>query len=208
MGNKLLRFQRVTLVLGAATVTLLCVPCATHAQSSAPQDRQAVQSDAGGQNRDADRRDVAGFDRFLDEHREIAEQVRKDPSLLDNRTFAQNHPALQAYLQDNPGVRDQLRQDPNAFMRQEDAYDRDSNMRDRDAGAVRDADRRDVASFDRFLDGHREIAEQVRKDPSLLDNRDFVRNHPALQTYLQDNPGVRDQLRQDPNALTRQVDAT
>ncbi len=137
----------------------------------------------------------------------------------------QNHPALQTYLQDNPGVRDQLRQDPNAFMRQEDAYDRDSNMRDRDAGGqVRDAgiqdrdvgrrgmtnhdgDRRDVASFDRFLDGHHEIAEQVRKDPSLLDNRDFVRDHPALQTYLQDNPGVRDQLKQDPNAFMRQEDA-
>jgi hypothetical protein len=201
MGNKLLRFQRVTLVLGAATVTLLFVPCPTHAQSSAPQDRQAIQSDA-------DRRDVASFDRFLDGHREIAEQVRKDPSLLDNRDFVRDHPALQTYLQDNPGVRDQLRQDPNAFMRQEDAYNRDLNMRDRDAGQDRDADRRDVASFDRFLDGHREIAEQVRKDPSLLDNRDFVRDHPALQAYLQDNPGVRDQLRQDPNALTRQVAAS
>jgi hypothetical protein len=60
-------------------------------------------------------------------------------------------------------------------------------MTDRDAG------RRDSANFDRFLDGHREIAEQVRKDPSLLDNRNFVRDHPALETYLQQNPGVRDQ---------------
>ena len=139
MGNKLLRFQRVTLVLGAATVTLLCVPCATHAQSFAPQDRQAVQSDAGGQNRGDDRRDVASFDRFLDQHREIAQQVRKDPSLLDNRNFVQNHPELQTYFQDNPGVRDQIRQDPNGFMRQEDAFDRDTNMRDRDTGAVADA---------------------------------------------------------------------
>ena len=205
MDNKLLRFPKVTLVLGAAT--LLCVSCPTHAQSSAPQDRQAVQSDAGGQDRDADHRNVANFDRFLDGHREIAEQVRKDPSLLDNRDFVQNHPALQGYLQNNPGVRDQLRQDPNAFMRQEDAFDRDSNMRDRDAGVDRDASRRDAANFNRFLDGHREIAEQVRKDPSLLDNRDFVRDHPALQGYLQDNPGVRDQLRQDPNTFMRQEDA-
>ena len=171
-------------------------------------DRRDGANDAGRQDRDADRRDVAKFDRFLDEHREIAQQVRKDPSLLDNRNFVQNHPALQTYLQENPGVRDQLRQDPNAFMRQEDAYDRDSNMRDRDAGRLdRDADRRDVAKFDRFLDGHREIAQQVRKDPSLLDNRNFVQNHPALQTYLQDNPGVRDQLSQDPNAFMRQEDA-
>jgi hypothetical protein len=250
MNIKLPRFPKTTLVLGAATVTLLWLPCPVHAQSSTPQastpqDRPAVQSDnptqnTSGQdrdadrtnvtNRDADRRDVANFDRFLDGHREIAEQVRKDPSLLDNRDFVRDHPALQTYLQDNPGVRDQLRQDPNAFMRQEDAYDRDTNMRDRDAGGQdrdadrrdivnqdrdtnrrdvtnRDADRRDVANFDRFLDGHREIAEQVRKDPSLLDNRGFVQDHPALQTYLQDNPGVRDQLRQDPSAFMRQEDA-
>jgi hypothetical protein len=169
--------------------------------------------DAGGQDRnadrrnDGDRRDVASFDRFLDQHREIAQQVRKDPSLLDNRNFVQNHPELQTYFQDNPGVRDQIRQDPNGFMRQEDAYNRDANMRDRDAGAGRDGDRRDVANFDRFLDGHREIAEQVRKDPSLLDNRNFVQDHPVLQAYLQDNPGVRDQIRQDPNAFMHQEDA-
>jgi hypothetical protein len=44
MNNKLPRFQKVTFVLGAAMVTLLCVPCLTHAQSSTTQDRQAVQT--------------------------------------------------------------------------------------------------------------------------------------------------------------------
>ena len=88
-----------------------------------------------GGRRDANRRDLADFDRFLDTHREIAEQVRKDPSLLDNREFVQNHPALQDFLQDNPGVRDQLRQDPNAFMRQEEHSTAIRTMRDRDADA-------------------------------------------------------------------------
>jgi hypothetical protein len=181
------------------------------------QDRAAngQDRDAAGRDRDAngqDRRDVASFNRFLDEHREVAEQVRKDPSLLDNRTFVQNHPALQTYLQQNPGVREQLSQNPNGFIRQEDAYNRDPNMRDRDTGGQaggqdRNNDHRDVASFNRFLDEHREVAEQVRKDPSLLDNRTFVQNHPALQTYLQQNPGVREQLSQNPNGFMRQEDA-
>jgi len=196
-------------------------------------DHAARDRDAGGQdrdagremsNRDADRRGATDFNRFLDDHREIGEQVRKDPSLVDNRDFLRNHPDLQSYLQQNPGVRDQLRQDPNFFMHQENSYDRDANPVARDAGQDRDAaradtmnqdrdvdrrdaGRRDVANFDRFLDGHREIAEQVRKDPSLLDNRDFVRDHAALQAYLQQNPGVRDQLRQDPNTFMHQEDA-
>ena len=211
MEKNLPRSQKATLFFGAAIVSFLCLSYPTQAQSSAPQNQQAVQSDTQQDRQsapgDTDRRDVANFDQFLDSHREIAEQVRKDPSLLDNRTFVQDHPALQTYLNDNPGVRDQLRQNPNAFMRQEDAYDRDTNMRNRDPNGNRDADRRDVANFDRFLDQHREIAEQVRKDPSRLDDRTFVQDHPALQTYLQDNPGVREQIRQNPNAFMRQEDA-
>ena len=167
--------------------------------------------DAGGQDQDrgADRRDAteaADFNRFLDEHREIAEQVRKDPSLADNREFVQGHPELQSFLQDHPGVRDQLRQDPNAFMQQADRDNRDANQGDRDAGG-QNGERREAVSFDRFLDSHREIAEQVRKDPSLADNRSFLQSHPALETYLWDNPGVREQLRQDPNAFMHQADA-
>ena len=185
------------------------------------QDRDAGghDRDADRQDRDAERREAANFDRFLDDHREIGEQVRKNPSLVDNREFVQSHPALQTYLQDHPEVREQLRQDPNAFVRQADRDEhasnlperdyRDSSLRDRDAdGRNRDADRerRELADFDRFLDRHREIAEQVRKDPSLLDRQEFVQSHPALNDFLKDNPGVRDQLKQDPNAFMRQED--
>ena len=35
------------------------------------------------QDRDITRRELASFDKFLDSHREIAEQVRKNPSLVD-----------------------------------------------------------------------------------------------------------------------------
>jgi hypothetical protein len=225
MSNKLPQFPKVTLVVGAATVTLLCFPGPTHAQSSAvsaPPDRQTVSAPqdraAAAPSDDITRRDLARFDQFLDSHREIAEQVRKTPSLIDDPQFLQSHPELNAYLQAHPSVKQEISQQPDTFMRLEDSYAHDANLRDRDAGGQdrdadrrdmtnRDNDRRDVANFDRFLDGHREIAEQVRKDPSLLDNRNFVQNHPALQTYLQDNPGVRDQLRQNPNAFMQQEDA-
>ena len=164
--------------------------------------------DAGGQDRDAkraivtpvtdrdaDRRDVANFDRFLDGHREIAEQVRKDPSLLDNRDFVQNHPALQTYLQDNPGVRDQLRQDPNAFMRQEDAYDRDSNMRDRDP--MHDH----MADFGGFLHSHSDIQKDLSRDPSVVKDHEYVQNHAELDAYLNAHPDVRAELMANPQSF-------
>jgi hypothetical protein len=152
----------------------------------------------GDRDRGINREELARFNQFLDTHRETAEQLRKDPSLVDNQEYVRNHPELQAYLQQHPELSAQLKQDPNAFMHQEDRYDRRQDDRDRDVN------RQELAHFDQFLDSHRETAEQLRKDPSLVDNEEFVRNHPALRTYLQDHPELRAQLKADPNAFMQQ----
>jgi phage-related protein len=232
--------------------------------NDAGQDRDMDRRDAD--RRDVDRRDddrraqLAQFDRFLDTHRETAERLRSDPSLVKNQQFLQNHPALQTYLQQHPDIQRRLDQNPNAFMRQEDRYDNneaEARNRDFDRDARRDNDRNDmhardddrrdadnrrandnrqdvhdrdadnrndnrqdndyrqdtrnrdrdhgqVVSFDQFLDKHQEIAEQLRRDPSLAKNQQFVQNHPALQAYLQDHQGVREELNQNPNAFMQQ----
>lgn len=145
---------------------------------------------------DSTRRERANLDAFLDKHPEIAEQLRKNPTLADNKEFLQNHPALQQFLQEHPGVREQMTQDPRIFMRQEDRFDRRDN----------DATRRELANFDAFLDKHPEVTEQLRKNPTLTDNKAFLQNHPALQQFLQEHPGVREQLAQDPRIFMREED--
>jgi len=241
MVNKLPRFQKATLVLGAATGMLLCLPFSTRAQSSTPQDqqqdRQAAQSD------DTMRRDVARFDQFLDSHREISDQLRKTPSLVNDQQFLQSHPELNTYLQDHPSVRQEISQHPDSFMTMEGRYDHDKDVRDGDAGGQdRDADRKgdadrgndhdadnkgatnhdadrkddanrdsvrgEEANLDKFLDRHREIAEQVRKDPTLLNNKSFVQNHPTLQAYLQQSPGVSERISQDPKGFVFHAEAS
>ena len=232
MVNKLPRFQKVAFVFGAATGMILCLPCSTYAQSSTPQDQQAAQSEdrQGVQNDDVMRRDVARFDQFLDSHREVADQLRKTPSLVDDPQFLQNHPELNTYLQDHPSVKQEISQHPDSFMSMEDRYGHDRDQRDRDAGgqdnkadrggdANRDADhrgdadrggdalKRNYTNLDQFLNGHREIAEQVRKDPALVNNQTFVQNHPALQAYLQSNPEVRERLSEDPKGFIYHAEA-
>jgi phage-related protein len=177
-----------------------------------PQDRTS----APPQTRDHDttRAELANFDRFLDSHPEIAEQLRKDPSLADNREYLQNHPELQEFLQNHPGVREEMKENPNAFMRREDRYDRTEdgrdgdnrkddadNRKDKDKDKDNDTTRRELANFDHFMDSHPEIAEQLRKDPSLVDNREFVEQHPALRAYLKDHPAVREEIKENPNAF-------
>ena len=59
-----------------------------------------------------------------------------------------------------------------------------------------DITRQELARFDQFLDGHQEIAQQLRQDPSLVNDQNYVRGHPELQTFLQDHPGVREEIKE------------
>ena len=189
-------------------------------------DRPEGRRDNDRRDNDTTREELASFDRFMDGHPEIAEQVRRDPSLVKNEDFVRNHRDLQEYLQQHPGTREEITENPDRFMRQEQRYDRREDRRDSDQPesrrdedrrdfnrpeGQRDEDRRDndttrgeLASFDRFMDGHPEIAEQLRRDPSLAKNQDFVRNHPALQEYLQQHPGTREEISENPDRFMRQ----
>ena len=181
-----IHYWLATLTLG----TLISVaPARAQSPNAMPQDRDA----------DLTRQQLAAFDQFLDSHPELAEQLRKDPSLVNNQAFVENHSDLQQYLQQHPEVREDITQNPNAVMHQEQRYDRREDQ-ERD----RDITRRELSNMDRFMDSHPEIAEQLKKDPSLVDNKDFVKGHPALQEFLASHPGVREEYKENPNAFMRQ----
>jgi len=82
---------------------------------------------------------------------------------------------LQEYLQSHPEVREEFKENPNAFMRQENRYDWREDDRDRghgistgdrgDRNRMVDADGRgELTSFGPFLGGHSTVAEQLSKD--------------------------------------------
>jgi hypothetical protein len=151
-------------------------------------------------DRDVTRGELVNMDRFLDSHPEIAEQLRKNPSLVHNEEFVENHPALQQFLANHPELREEFRENPNGFMNQAQNFDqRENQPRDRDVT------RGELVNMDRFLDSHPEIAEQLRKNPSLVNNKEFVENHPALQQFLANHPGVREEYRENPNGFMNQV---
>jgi small nuclear ribonucleoprotein (snRNP)-like protein len=191
----------LTLLTLVTLIGLVTASAQVASQGGMPTAQQgAVQRD---RDNDTTRGDLASFDRFMDSHPEIAEQLRKDPSLVKNGDFVRNHRDLQEYLQQHPGVSEEISENPARFMHQEQRFDR---AEDRRNGDRRDDDttRGELASFDRFMDSHREIAEQLRKDPSLVKNEDFVRNHRDLQEYLQQHPGVREEISENPDRFIHQ----
>jgi phage-related protein len=153
-------------------------------------------------DRDVNRTELANMDRFLDSHPEIAEQLKKNPALVNDKKFVDHHPALQEFLAEHPGVREEYKENPNGFMRQENRFDR--REEGREEGRDRDVNRTELANMDRFLDSHPEIAEQLKKNPALVNNREFVEDHPALRQFLAEHPGVREEYKENPNGFMRQ----
>jgi len=161
---------------------------------------QTTPMQAPSPSQDITRRELASFDKFLDSHHEIAEQVRKNPSLVDNQQFLKDHPALQAYVQQHPAVREELTENPNAFMSAENRYDR------RDLAPWRGDDLNDPhRHFGEFLAGHSNIAKDLSKDPSLAKQDAYIHEHPELQEYLSAHPDVKQQLMADPRAFLASI---
>ena len=119
------RCSFIALALGALiSIAPARVQSQNAVPNSAPQDRDP----------DLTRQQLSAFDHFLDGHPELAEQIRKDPSLVNNEEFVENHSDLQRYLQEHPEVREDLRQNPNAVMHQEQRYDRREDKREDKVG--------------------------------------------------------------------------
>jgi hypothetical protein len=108
-------------------------------------------------DRDNGRYALANMDRFLDSHPEIAEQLRKDPSLVNNKEFVEaSGPA--GPPQQHPHPRGDQRE-PKQVHAQEQRFDWPEDACDRDTT------RWQLANMDRFLDSHPETAEQPAKIP-------------------------------------------
>jgi hypothetical protein len=59
--------------------------------------------------------------------------------------------------------------------------------------------RSDVALFDSFLDSHADLDAQLRANPSLMTNGEYLEAHPQLQAFLNQHPQVQTQIRQNPS---------
>jgi len=143
---------------------------------------------------DISRAELSRFDRgYLDEHPEVARELAKNPGLVDDPKFMAQHPGLRNFVQNHPEIKEDLKQHPDAFMDREQRFEHNGG----------DISRAEAASGDRFLDSHPQITEALRKDPKLIDNKQFVQNHPELREYLKNHPGVREDWKQNPNAFMK-----
>ena len=78
---------------------------------------------------DTTRAELRKFDGFLDRHPEVAEQLRKNPNLINNPKYMANHPQLRDFLEDHPRVREEVKENPRAFMNRERHFEKTEGKR-------------------------------------------------------------------------------
>jgi hypothetical protein len=94
-------------------------------------------------------------------------------------------------------VRQELNQNPSAFMQQESRYE------SRENGMGRSGMNREQYSFGQFLGTHSGISEELSKNPSLLKNREYMSSHPELQAYVKAHPDAQSMMAKDPDSFLK-----
>lgn len=169
-------------------VAALAVCTAAQSPTAAP-----FPSSTAAGDRDITRTELNNFDRYLDEHPGIAHDLRSNPNLINNPNWLAQHPGTQDFLRNHPGVNEEFRENPNQFMSRENRFERNGG----------DISRHEAANADNYLDRHPEVASQLQRNPRLIDNPQYLAQHPQLQSYLQNHPEVRQDWKQHPYAFEK-----
>jgi hypothetical protein len=117
--------------------------------------------------------ELSGFGTFLEQHPGIEERLREDPALMQDPAFQRNHPMIARFLARHPEITAQLAARPRWFLHWELA---------RQSGTP--VTRAQLAEFDRFLDQHPALEQQLIQHPQLLRQPDFLNSHPELRDHL------------------------
>jgi hypothetical protein len=147
--------------------------------------------------KDISRVELRRFDNYLDQHPEVAQELKSDPKLVDDKDYLAAHPELKDFLGDHPRVREDLKQHPSAFMNRETKFD----SGERAAAGERDITRGELEHFDGFLDSRQAIADDLKKNPKLINDENYIINHPELAEFLKAHSEAREEIRENPNAF-------
>src|SRR5213593_4006370 len=142
-------------------------------------------------DRDITRQELLNFDRFLDSHPAIAQDLKKSPALVNDSAYLSSHPELKNFLSTHPGVSEEIRENPRVFMNRERQFDRSG----------RDITRQELQNLDNFLDTHPNIDQDLKKNPKLLNDPSYLAAHPELKQFLDTHPGVSEEIRENPRVF-------
>ena len=138
--------------------------------------------------------DQGSFQQFLASHPVMEKELESNPSLVNDSQYVQNEPDLNTYLNNHPNIKAELQKNPNDLL-QKSATGRPSPKPPLNG--------EDAQVMDNYLDQHKDVDQQLKQNPALIDDATFLLQHQDLKTLLDDHSDVRAQYEQTPAYFTQ-----
>ena len=144
--------------------------------------------------------DVARMDQFLEDHRDIAKQLEKDPLLVTDHKFLDKHKDLRRFFDENVRLREVFADNPQFFTA------RSGNLRSAESigtdPSTELADR-DLAEMEKFLQKHKDIARQLRTNAWMGKEPRYLEHHKDLRRFFDEHAHVQEEFDENPGAFMR-----
>jgi hypothetical protein len=145
----------------------------------------------------AARHELQSFKQFLANHPWIANKLRENPSLANDKGFQHHSPELPQFLNAHPFVQSNFKIDANGVM---------SRVQQSDLGSPNNhLNYQEMRNFKHFLSIHPWIADKLRQKPSLANDKGFLNGAHELPEFLNAHPYVQAQIRADASGVMRRV---
>jgi hypothetical protein len=134
--------------------------------------------------------DVARMNQFLEDHRDIAKQLQKDPLLVTDHKFLDKHKELRRFFDQNIRLREVFAEDPGFFAR----VTSGSGTAADESAVNANLTGRDLLEMERFLQKHKDIAKDLTKDPMLVKNPQFLEHHKDLRRFFDEHAHIQEEF--------------
>ncbi|MFZ0285804.1 MAG: hypothetical protein WAL32_11295 [Terriglobales bacterium] len=138
--------------------------------------------------------ETGSMDRYLNNHPGIANELHKDPSLINNPQWLAQHPKVQNFMTNHPAMKTDAANDPGKFVNHTERHDLAN-------------DHKALNGTNRFMKDHPEVAGELKKDPNLINDPNYLAKHPELNNYLAQHPGIRREAEAHPESFARAAEA-
>lgn len=172
-------FQRAAIVAARALALLALAPGVGAIDRGYAAEAPRRAAEPFGTTSVAVRRALRDFDRFLDHHPLLEDELRLNPRLATRPDYLEANPELREFLRASPDVAQGLALHPRYFLYR-------ALLRQASAPLPY----HDVIQFGDVLDQQPDAEKELVRNPSVIRDESFLRSHPLLRDFILQRPGL------------------